>query len=207
MNICGFEVVRKPTCSFDPNGKGIWPKQALHLGKRYYGGGCRMPWCDLEFAIHDGTLPMGLRELYLANVNDLQGSGFSFCMVLEIAEKFLKYCNRDEQKCELIAEYSPKLALMKGTVHVADDLLVHQGWEPFQIGGGSLLVDGIFAVPHRFPRWHAKLNENGLLTSVEEGLRYISEYQQLAGAGLLEELFPADSYPIEPIEILSVRMF
>ena len=95
---------------------------------------------------------------------------------------------------------------MKGTIHIANVPLKHQGWDPFQIGGGSLLVDGIFTVPNQFPTWQEKLNDNGLLTSAEEGLQYISEYQQLTGAGLLEEIFPVEQCPIEPVEILSVMV-
>ena len=95
---------------------------------------------------------------------------------------------------------------MKGTIQIANDLLEYSGWEPFQIGGGSLLAEGIFVVPDQFPTWREKLNDHGLLTSVAEGLQYISEYQRLVSAGLLEEIFPAELCPIEPIEILSRRM-
>jgi hypothetical protein len=94
---------------------------------------------------------------------------------------------------------------MKGTIQIANVPLEHQGWEPFQIGGGSLLVDGIFAEPYQFPTWQQKLNDNGLLTSAEECLQYISEYQHLIKAGLLEEIFPVELCPIEPVEIWSVR--
>ncbi len=206
MKICGFMLVRKPANSYDPMGKGIWPRQALRIGNIYYGGVSRMPWCDINFDLYGGKLPGELRNLYSANVSDLQGSGFVFCRVLEIAGRFLEYCNRDQQKCELIAVFSPRLASMKGTIQIAKAPLEHQGWEPYQIGGGSLLVDGVFAEPYQFPTWQQKLNDNGLLTSAEECLQYISEYQHLVRAGLLEEIFPVELCPIEPVEILSVRM-
>jgi hypothetical protein len=164
-----------------------------------------MPWCDLNFDRYAGKLPGELRDLFLVSVTDLQGSGFGLCRAIEIANGFLEYCNRGQQKCKLIAVYSKTLASMKGTIHIADDLLKHQGWEPCQIGGGSLFLDGIFAVPSQFPTWQENLNDNGLLSSAEESLRYISEYQQLAGAGLLEEIFPAELCPIEPVEVLAVR--
>jgi len=125
--------------------------------------------------------------------------------VLGIANTFLDYCNRDQQQCELIAIYSPRLALMKGTVKIANVPLEHQGWEPLQIGGDSLLVEGIFASPNRFLRWQEKLNKNGLLASAAEGVRYISEYQRLVADDLLEEIFPEELCPIESVEILSVR--
>jgi hypothetical protein len=204
MNICGFILVRKPENNYDPMGKGIWPRQAPRIGNIYYGGAWRMPWCDIKFDLYDRKLPGELRDLYLANVSDPQGSGFALCRVLEIAGKFLEYCNRDQQNCELIAVYSPRLASMKGTIQIANVPLEHQGWEPFQIGGGSLLADGIFVVPNQFPTWQQKLNDNGLLTSAEESLQYISEYQHLVRAGLLEEIFPAELCPIEPVEVLSV---
>src|SRR4029077_15708714 len=97
------------------------------------------------------------------------------------------------------------LASMKGTIQIANGLLEHLGWEPYQIGGGSLLICGIFVVPDQFPIWQKKLNDHGLLTSAAEGLQYISEYQRLVAAGLLEEIFPAELCPIEPIEVLSRR--
>jgi hypothetical protein len=63
-----------------------------------------------------------VRDLYSANVSDLQGSGFALCRVPEIASKFLEYCNRDQQQCELIAVYSARLASMKGTIRIANVL-------------------------------------------------------------------------------------
>jgi hypothetical protein len=204
MKICGFMLVRKPENNYDPMGKGIWPRQAPRIGNIYYGGAWRMPWCDIDFDLYDGKLLCEVRDLYSANVSDLQGSGFALCRVPEIASKFLEYCNRDQQQCELIAVYSARLASMKGTIRIANVPLEHQGWEPFQIGGGSLLVDGIFAEPYQFPTWQQKLNDNGLLTSAEECLQYISEYQHLIKAGLLEEIFPVELCPIEPVEIWSV---
>lgn len=205
MKICGFILVRKPANNYDPMGKGIWPRQPLRVGDIYYGGAWRMPWCDIDFDLYDGKLPGEVRDLYSANVSDLQGSGFSFCRVPEIAIELLEYCNRDRQQCELIAVYSLRLASVKGTIQIANVPLEHQGWEPFQIGGGSLLVDGVFAMPYQFPTWQQKLNDNGLLTSAEECLQYISEYQHLVRAGLAEEIFPAELCPIEPVEIWSVR--
>jgi hypothetical protein len=188
----------------------LWGKESGHgkppaLETFYYGGAWRMPWCDIDFDLYDGKLPGEVRDLYSANVSDLQGSGFALCRVPEIASKFLEYCNRDQQQCELIAVYSARLASMKGTIRIANVPLEHQGWEPFQIGGGSLLVDGIFAEPYQFPTWQQKLNDNGLLTSAEECLQYISEYQHLIKAGLLEEIFPVELCLIEPVEIWSVR--
>jgi hypothetical protein len=205
MNVCGFMIVRKPANNYDPIGKGIWPRRAPRIGNIYYGGVWRMPWCDIDFDLYDGKLPGEVRDLYSANVSDLQGSGFALCRVPEIASKLLEYCNRDRQQGELIAVYSPRLASMKGTIRIASVPLEHQGWEPFQIGGGSLLADGIFALPYQFPAWPQKLNNNGLLMSVEESFQYISEYQHLIKAGLLEEIFPTELCPIEPVEIWSVR--
>jgi len=204
MNVCGFMIVRKPPNNYYPLGKGIWPRQAPRIGNIYYGGAWRMPRCDIEFDLYDGKLPGEVRDLYSDNVSDLQGSGFALCRVPEIASKFLEYCNRDQQQCELIAVYSPRLASMKGTIKIANVPLEHQGWAPFQIGGGSLLADGIFVEPYQFPAWPQKLNDNGLLTSAEECLQYISEYQHLVRAGLLEEIFPAELCPIEPVEIWSM---
>lgn len=198
-------VVRKPANNYYPVGKGIWPRQAPRVGNIYYGGAWRMPWCDIQFDLYDRTLPDEVRDLYSANVSDPQGSGFALCRVLGIANTFLEYCNRDQQQCELIAIYSPRLALMKGTIPIANVPLEHQGWESFQIGGDSLLVEGIFAAPNQFPIWQEKLNEHGLLHSAAEGSQYISEYQRLVGDGLLEEIFPEELCPIESVEILSVR--
>jgi hypothetical protein len=205
MNICGFMLVRKPADNYYPMGKGIWPRQAPHIGNIYYGGAWRMPWCDIEFDLYDGNLPGDLRDLYSTNVTDLQGSSFALCSVFDVAKTFLEYCNRDQQQCELIAVYSTRLASMKGTIPIANIPLEHQGWEPFQMGGGSLLTDVIFVVPNQFPTWQHKLNYHGLLTSAAECLQYISEYQHLIKAGLLEEIFPSELCPIEPVEILSVR--
>lgn len=205
MNICGFEVVRKRTENYNPPGKGIWPKQPLRIGDVYYAGAIRMPWCDILFDFCDRKLPLEIRELYFANVNDLQGSGFALCRVLEVANELLEYSNRDRPKRELMAVYSPTLASMKGTIAFDDAALEHLGWEPFQIGGGSLFDGGIYAAPNQCSEWRDRLNSNGLLTSAEACVRYTSEYQRLAGVGLLEEIFPADLCPIEPIEVLSVR--
>ena|ERR1700730_5281996 len=72
MNICGFEVVRKRTENYDPPGKGNWPRQPLRIGDVYYAGAFRMPWCDILFDFYDRKLRMDIRELYFANVNDLQ---------------------------------------------------------------------------------------------------------------------------------------
>jgi hypothetical protein len=203
MNICGFILVRRREENCDPLGKGIWPRHAPHVRNIFYGGVWRMPWCDLEFERYAGKLPAELSDLYLANVTDLQGSSLALCRELDIAKQFLGYCNRDQRKCELIAVHSPKLASIKGTIDV-DDVLLEAGWEPFQIGGGSLLVDGVFAAPDRFPNWKEKLNANGLLSSLEECGKYILEYQRLAGAGLLEELFPVRHHPIESVEVFSL---
>jgi hypothetical protein len=164
-----------------------------------------MPWCDIDFDLYGGRLPDEIRDLYSVNVSDLQGSGFALCRVPEIAAKLLDYCNRAQRQCELIAVYSPRLASMKGTIRIANVPLDHLGWEPFQIGGGSLLVDGIFAAPYEIPTWQQKLNDKGLLTSADECLQYISEYQHLVRAGLLEEIFPVELCPIEAVEILSVH--
>jgi len=172
----------------------------------YYAGAWRMPWHDIDLELYGGTLPNNLRELYRTNVTDLQGSGFSLCKDLGLAIKFLEYCNRETFRCELIAVYSPRLAELKGTIDVADDLLRHLGWDPIQIGGGPLLVDnGIFTVPDLFPTWRERLNENGLLASAEEALQYVSNYLQLVEAKLIEEIYPTDSNPIEPIRVFSVR--
>jgi hypothetical protein len=205
MDICGLMVVRRPAKNYDPIGNGIWPQQPPQVGTCYYGGVWRMPWCDINFEFYNRILPGELRDLYVANVADLQGSGFGLCRIIGIANTFLEYCNRDQKKCELIAVHSPTLASMHGTIHLPNDFLEHRGWEPFQIGGGSLLSDGIYAVPTLFPAWEKKLNENGLLRSKEEASKYTSTYRQLADAGLLEELFPTDTSPIEAIHVLSVN--
>jgi hypothetical protein len=204
MNICGFVLVRKPMENYYSAGQGIWPKRPPRIADIFYGGVWRMPWCDIAFEHYASKLPADINDLYLANVTDLQGSGFELCRALDIADRLLEFSNSDRQKCELIALYSPRLAVMKGTMDVDNVPLAHQGWEPFQIGGGSLLLDGIFAVPDQFPTWKERLNTNGLLTSSAECERYVSEYQRLAGTGLLEETFPVELCPIEPVEIFSV---
>jgi hypothetical protein len=204
MNACGFILVRKPLENFDPIGKGIWPRQAPHINGIYYGGVWRMPWYDIDRDLRARSLPPELRDLYLATVSDPQGTSFALCKSLESAKRFLEHANHDEEKCELIAIYSPRLASMKGTISISGNSAMSHGWEPFQIGGGSLVVDGIFAVPARFAAWQEKLNESGLLATPADGLLYIEEYQRLAQAGLLEALFPQQQCPIESVEVISV---
>ena len=205
MNTCGFIVVRKPSENYYPRGNGVWPKRPPQLGSVYYGGAWRMPWCDINFDIHNGKLPMELRDLYQTNVTDPQGSGFSLCKDLAIANKLLTYCNRDQPRCEIIAIYSPQLAFMKGTTNLAEAFFKNLGWDLFQIGGGSLLENGIFAKPNLFPAWHEKLNDDGLLISSNESLQYVLQYKQLVEAQLLEEIFPTDNNPIDQIQIMSVK--
>jgi hypothetical protein len=206
MNVCGFIVVRKPMDNYDPLGRGIWPKQAPHIGSVYYGGAWRMPWYDIEADRYVGKLPSELKELYIANVCDSQGSSFALCNRLDIAEQLLQYCNREIQLCELIAVCSARLCSIKGIVAVSDGYLEYGGFEPFQIGGDSLLVNGLFGVSNRFPNWQDKLNRNGLLPTRELASEYVFEYQDLVRSGLLEELFPTNEYPIDLVEILSVKV-
>ncbi len=202
MNVCGFVVVRNPDENYYVDDSGIWPRQPPRIGKRYYGGAWRMPWCDIDFELYDRKLPKDIRALYTTNVIDVHGSGFSTCTNVEVANRLLRYCNRERQKCEIIAVYSPTLAAMKGEVHVHDNILVRRGLDPFQIGGGSLLIDGIFGSPDLFPGWAERLNDNGLLNTEDEVAEYISIFRHAVSAGLLEELFPTDISPVEAVQIL-----
>ncbi len=202
MNVCGYLVVRKPMENFHLAPNGVWPKQPPHIGSIYYGGVVRMPWCDIGFDLYDGKLPRDLKSLYQTKV--LQGGNIDVCPVLDVAEQFLEYCNRERSKCELIAVYSQTLASMKGIVAGNGSSLEHRGWEPFQIGGGSLLDQGVFAAPEHFATWHKRLNANGLLESADDCLLYTSEYQRLVETKVLEELLPFQHYPVEPIDVLSV---
>src|SRR4051794_1716668 len=97
MNVCGFMIVRKPIEAYDPMGSGIWPREPPHIGKLYYGGVWRMPWCDIAFDFYDRKLPAELRDLYSRNVTDTHGSGFGLCRDAKIANILLEYCNRDRQ--------------------------------------------------------------------------------------------------------------
>jgi hypothetical protein len=205
MKICGYMVVRKPAAAYDPIGRGIWPKKPPSIGATLYGGAWRMPWYDVKSQLENREFPGKLRDLFLANISDAQGSGFALCKSIDLGIELLKYSNRGDQNNEIIAAYSPTLSVMKGTFGVDGDSLNHLGWEPFQIGGASLIVDGVFAAPERFPTWHVVLNRYGLLNSAEESFQYISDFQALAKTGLLEELFPAEQCPIEPVKLMSLR--
>ena len=90
------------------------------------------------------------------------------CLELELARKLLDYSNRLQDQCELIAVSSPALASQKETIRVDQGQVARCGWDPFQIGGDSLLYEGLFAAPEKFAAWHSKLNRLGLLKSMED---------------------------------------
>jgi hypothetical protein len=205
MDTCGFLVVRRPEANFDRGGNGIWPRCAPRVGNIYYGGVWRMPWYDIEIDRYAGTLPQTIRDAYESNVHDNEGSSIAICPQIEIAGKLLEYSNRIEQRCELICVFSHALSSIKGITRINDTQIEHYGWDPFQIGGDSLLYEGLFAEPEKFPTWVKGLNHHGLFGAAEDAQRYISDYMRLANERLIEEPLPLDGSQIDPIEVCLVN--
>jgi hypothetical protein len=164
-----------------------------------------MPWHDLQTDLYEGKLPQEMEDLYKSSVSDPEGSSFALCKRMQVAEQLLRYCNRDREKCELIGVNSSWLTSTKGILSIPDGNTTSLGWEPFQIGGGSLLLDGVFASPALFPEWVELLNGHGLLGFKEHASKYVSEFKRLAASGSVEEPFPVEQCPIEPVEIFAIE--
>ncbi len=202
--VCGFMVVRRPACNFEPESGGSYSKVPPQVDGIYYGGIDRMPWFDVDEAINNGSLPGSLREIHDTGV----GKDFTGMVLLrdpEDVRKLLEFSNRLEDRNEMVAVYSEILASLRGTVRVEPSTVEWLGYDVAPLGEFSLLYEGLFVAPSVFEEFRGELNSFGLFESTFVAERYIAKYRLLAEQEVVEP-FGDEPYEVEPIRVGRARM-
>lgn len=199
--ICGYLVLRKPDQNFDETKPAYFGAKAPCIDKICYGGIDRMAWFDLIDGHHAGTLAPNMEKLW-RNVED-DNRDFSDISLLKDysdANAILRYSNRHQQRNELAAVFSQKLAGAKGII-LSNVNIEWLGLDIHCPGYGSPLLQGFFARPGAFAGFATHINENGLFDMDSEMVSdYFQEYIRMTPLVNLEPM----GHMAEHIDVISV---
>jgi hypothetical protein len=186
--IHGYVVVRKPPRSFDERQRLGIDEGPPCCGEVCYNGLDRMPWFDINEASYASQLPAHLRELR-RQMDDANADRTGVTLwPREEAFEALRFSNRADHRCELIAISSDLLAQAKDLVGQPDDSVEWLGYDVVLMGGWSLISDWIFRSPGGCDARLEKVNKAGLLDSPLEAPGFVADYQTAVERGEAEEI-------------------
>lgn len=188
--ICGYQVVRLPAENYDEEGRGAYWKDPHRIGDIFYGGTDRMPWFELDEDFYAGILPPELLELRKEVLDE--PADFAGCYLtrnIGAARHLLDHANAKRTRNEIVAIYSKKLETIKGAFTPDSTVKVHWcGFDVEDLGGNSLILEGLFSATDNFQDFVGDLNAWGLLDDESVGHRLIAHYEEAADQELVEEL-------------------
>jgi hypothetical protein len=186
--INGFLVVRKPTLCYDEKVPRAYSTHARKIGEIYYSGVDRMPWYDVEEDYYINNLPQDILNIYLAVKRaNRDFTGLNLCFDIQDALRLLRYSNRNEPRDEIIAVYSESLINDKGSfISIAEIQWI--GFDVFAFGEWSLLSEGMFLKPEKFPDFRSAIGPEGLFADWNSVAPYMEAYLSLSRAEIVEPL-------------------
>jgi hypothetical protein len=187
--IHGYVVVRKPEQSFDEQQRGAFRGGPPCKGKLCYRGIDRMPWFDIDEALYASNLPARLRDLR-QRIDDANSdfTGVELSPSKEDALELLRFSNRADERCELIAISSDELAYEKNLIGQPASGAMWLGYDVVLRGGWSLIGDWIFRGPASSAESAERLNGAGLLDSPFDLPSFVSAYEAAVERGEAEEI-------------------
>lgn len=200
--ICGLMVVRHPVENIYPNTSICRIIDTPSFGNIYYGGVDRMPWFDIDELYYEGKLPNHLERRWEQLRGKFSSNFTGLILVRSLKDIRLLYQELNPNlitKNEIIALYSSKLKEIIGTYQTTLNLQ-WLGVDPKCLGEWSLLSEGLFLFPNKFPFLVDYINESGLFN--DEGIcqRYVELYLKLAARNEVEEI-GLEPYGIDYIKI------
>ncbi len=163
-NICGFLIARKPDQNFDE--ASIFPYFLSNsppcIKGICYSGVSRVPWYELDEMFYAGVLPEQLIEIR-SDLIELNQPNLDVLLMKDIdaAKTVLKYSNSIQDRYEIIALFSDKLANLKDSFNTDIDMK-WLGFDIYYSGYGSQIKEGVFNKGLLFSDFVDKLNSNGL---------------------------------------------
>lgn len=117
---------------------------------------------------------------------------FSYIKDYGDALKVLELINGRNNRNELVAISSDEITKAKGSMEFDAAEIERLGYDIVRIGGGSMLLNGLFSKPDRFARWIEVINEYGLFPTKERIAEYIDDYIECAKDNSIEPVLSTD---------------
>lgn len=159
------------------------------IGNIYYWGIDRMPWEDFDDAFYKDLLTDEMADLWNKKTrygDDL--TGIEVFEDLNVACKVLEYCNKFEERNEIIGvcfECDNKLISTNGENSFQSQWL---GYDVYSMGEFSLILSGIYKYPKMFSISDVGLNDNGLFSDVDSAQEYIEIYNAKTRENICESV-------------------
>ncbi len=184
--INGFLILRKSLADEAPY------QRICRIGNKEYRGIERAHMeVDLVADFYAKKLPPEIARI-MASENKGSNEWPFFHYIKDYADalKVLEFINNRNSLNELITISSDEITKAKGRIEFDSANIEWLGYDIMRIGGGSMLLNGLFFKPDRFARWIDVINEYGLFPMKERIREYIEDYIEIAKDNSIE---PYDS--------------
>jgi len=194
--IIGFLILRKPKsmANVEPFNK------IFKIGGKYYSGIDRSHLNDLKVEFYKKNLPVEISGIVKRIFEESNYLFFprEFIRDFNVALKLFTYVNKNLNELTVIS--STRIMEKIGFTKIDSNLITWLGYDLTILQGGSLVFMGIFFKPHLFEKWIDRINDNGLLDSLEDCADYFIDYLKAAKNGDVEDYLVTEENS-EPIRV------